>query len=64
VLIGRPYVYGLAIAGGDGVGQVVRNIVAELDLTLGLIGATSVSELGEDRLTPEPDSSATLPPFG
>jgi lactate 2-monooxygenase len=33
-LIGRPYVYGLAIAGADGVRQVIENIVAELDLTM------------------------------
>lgn len=35
-LIGRPYIYGLAIAGADGVRQVIENIVAELDLTMGL----------------------------
>src|SRR4029450_4415582 len=33
-LIGRPYVYGLAIAGADGVRQVIENIVAERDLTM------------------------------
>jgi len=46
VLIGRPYVYGLAIAGEAGVREVIANIVAELDLTLALIGAASVSGLG------------------
>ena len=51
VLIGRPYVYGLAIAGEDGVREVLRNLVAEFDLTLGLAGCASVSELGRDSLT-------------
>lgn len=48
VLIGRPYVYGLSIAGERGVGEVLRNIVAEFDLTLGLSGHTRVSELSRD----------------
>ena len=48
VLLGRPYAYGLAIAGEAGVREVIRNVVAELDLTLALIGRTSVAELGPD----------------
>jgi lactate 2-monooxygenase len=51
VLIGRPYVYGLAIAGEDGVREVLRNLVAEFDLTMGLAGCASVSEIGRDSLT-------------
>jgi isopentenyl diphosphate isomerase/L-lactate dehydrogenase-like FMN-dependent dehydrogenase len=46
VSIGRPYVYGLAIAGEIGVREVIRNFVADFDLTLGLAGCSSVSELG------------------
>ncbi|GAB3068225.1 alpha-hydroxy-acid oxidizing protein [Pedococcus soli] len=46
VALGRPYVYGLALAGQDGVRDVVTNVVAELDLTLGLCGVGSVAELG------------------
>src|SRR5690606_20620447 len=45
VLIGRPYVYGLGIAGEQGVREVLRNLIAEFDLTLGLSGHASVSEL-------------------
>lgn len=48
VLLGRPYVYGLALAGEAGVGEVLRNVVAELDLTLALIGRTSAEELGPE----------------
>jgi isopentenyl diphosphate isomerase/L-lactate dehydrogenase-like FMN-dependent dehydrogenase len=50
VLVGRPFVYGLAIAGEQGVREVLRNLAAEFDLTLGLAGCSSVSELGPDRL--------------
>ncbi len=50
VLLGRPYVYGLAIAGEAGVGEVVDNLLAELDLTMGLVGTTSLAELGPELL--------------
>ena len=45
VCVGRPYVYGLAIAGEAGVRDVLMNILAELDLTLGLLGCTSIAGL-------------------
>jgi L-lactate dehydrogenase (cytochrome) len=38
VLVGRPWVYGLALGGEDGVRHVLQNLLAELDLTLGLSG--------------------------
>jgi lactate 2-monooxygenase len=50
VCIGRPYAYGLAVAGEAGVREVIRNLRAELDLTLGLMGMTSLRELGSDAL--------------
>ena len=49
VLIGRPHVYGLALDGADGARDAVSNIVAELDLTLGLSGQTSVRTLDSER---------------
>jgi len=52
VLIGRPYVYGLAIAGETGVREVIQNLLAELDLTLGLAGHRSIAEVGADSLAP------------
>jgi len=51
-LIGRPYIYGLAIGGADGVRQVIENIVAELDLTMGLLGIANVGALSPDLLVP------------
>lgn len=48
--IGRPYAYGLAIAGEAGVREVVRNHIAELDVTMALAGCRSVAEIGPDSL--------------
>ncbi len=45
VLLGRPYVYGLAVGGQEGVVRVLRNLAAETDLTLALSGGSSVREL-------------------
>jgi isopentenyl diphosphate isomerase/L-lactate dehydrogenase-like FMN-dependent dehydrogenase len=50
VLIGRPYAFGLGIAGERGVREVIQNFIAELDLTLGLAGCTSVFELDPQML--------------
>ena len=44
VLVGRPWVYGLALAGEDGVREVVENLVAEFDLTLGLAGCAGAAD--------------------
>lgn len=45
VLLGRPYVYGLACAGQAGVESVVANLLAEFDLTLGLAGVRTAREI-------------------
>ena len=54
VLLGRPYAYGLAIAGETGVREVLENFVAELDLTLGLAGYASVRALTREALAHDP----------
>ena len=51
VLLGRPYVYGLAVAGEAGVREVIQNVVGELDLTLGLAGGSSTAALDRSALT-------------
>ncbi|MFC7045973.1 lactate 2-monooxygenase [Halobacteriaceae archaeon GCM10025711] len=53
VLLGRPYVYGLALAGEDGVREVLRNFLADLDVTLGLCGQSSVAGLDRSLLVDE-----------
>ena len=45
VLIGRLYAYGLAVGGAAGVEAVIRQLLAETDLTLALCGGTAVSSL-------------------
>ena len=51
VLLGRPYAYGLAIAGEAGVREVLANVRAEFDLTMGLAGCRSVAEITADCVT-------------
>jgi lactate 2-monooxygenase len=51
VCVGRPYVWGLALGGQAGVEQVLRCLLAELDLTLALSGYTSVAQLDRDALS-------------
>ena len=58
VLIGRPYVYALAIAGRSGVRDYLLNLAADFDLTMGLAGCRSVAEIGPDALAPAPDVGA------
>jgi lactate 2-monooxygenase len=48
--LGRPYTYGLAVAGERGVRAVIRNLIADFDLTLGLAGCTSVADVTAERL--------------
>jgi lactate 2-monooxygenase len=47
VLLGRPYAYGLAVGGQEGVEAVIRHLMADTDLTLALIGGAAVDELDE-----------------
>ena len=51
VCIGRPYVYGLAIAGEQGVYEVLQNLLADFELTMGLSGCKNISEINSDMLS-------------
>jgi isopentenyl diphosphate isomerase/L-lactate dehydrogenase-like FMN-dependent dehydrogenase len=53
VCLGRPYVYGLAVDGENGVREVCRNLVADLDLTMGLCGRTRAADIGRSLLLDE-----------
>jgi isopentenyl diphosphate isomerase/L-lactate dehydrogenase-like FMN-dependent dehydrogenase len=50
VLVGRPYAYSLALGGERGVRELLLNLIADLDLTLGLAGLASFGELTRDCL--------------
>lgn len=45
VLLGRPYVYGLALGGAAGVRAVLQGLAADIDLTLALAGQRDVRAL-------------------
>jgi len=54
VLIGRPFAYGLAHSGEEGVRHVLRSLLADLDLTVGLSGYRGIAELTPEALTQRP----------
>ena len=54
VLVGRPWVYGLALGGYDGVRHVLRALLADVDLALALSGNADVAALGPHTLQPRP----------
>jgi len=51
VLLGRPYAFALAVGGRRGVEELLQNLMAEIDLTLALVGAHSVREIDRSWLT-------------
>jgi lactate 2-monooxygenase len=53
VCLGRPYIWGLALAGQAGVEAVLKMTLAELDLTMALCGLTGLEEIDPGLLAPE-----------
>lgn len=51
VLIGRPYAYGLGLAGEDGVRHVLRALRNDFELTMRLAGFAALADLSPDALT-------------
>ena len=54
VCIGRPVLYGLAVAGAAGAQRVIETLLAELDTALGLTGCPVAAELDPGFVTPAP----------
>ena len=50
VLIGRPYVHGLALAGEDGVRHMLRTLLAELEINLAIAGVENHRKLSPSAL--------------
>lgn len=48
VLIGRPYVWGLAAAGDDGVAHVLKLLRDEVELAMALVGAPTAKDIHRD----------------
>ena len=53
VFLGRPYAYGLAAGGQEGVHTVLRNILSDFDLTMALAGYDDVDAIGREALLHE-----------
>ena len=47
-LIGRPWLWGLAVGGEEGVGQVLEMFRSEIDRVMGLCGLTAIGEIGPE----------------
>jgi L-lactate dehydrogenase (cytochrome) len=50
ILLGRPYIWGLALEGRQGVETVLKMILADLDLTMALCGFTEPGQVGPEAL--------------
>jgi len=50
VMIGRPYLYGLAAGGALGVARIVEILRTELGMTMGLAGCTRLAQISPDFL--------------
>lgn len=50
VLVGRPVLWGLATGGADGVAEVLRDLVGELELAMALCGCRTVEDCTADLL--------------
>jgi lactate 2-monooxygenase len=53
--IGRPYIYGLALGGTDGVSHVLKSILVEADLLMAVNGYPTVADVrlaGVSRIHP------------
>jgi glutaredoxin len=54
VLVGRPQLWGLAVAGEAGVAHALRLLRDETDRTMGLLGARCLADIGPDALVDAP----------
>jgi 4-hydroxymandelate oxidase len=53
VLIGRPYLYGLAVNGGDGVRHIVEILRREFETAMALTGRTTIAQIDRTVLWPD-----------
>jgi lactate 2-monooxygenase len=54
VLLGRPYIWGLALGGAAGVVEVLRSFLADLDLAMALSGHATIDEVAASTLMERP----------
>jgi lactate 2-monooxygenase len=56
VLLGRPYIWGLALGGEEGVVEVLRSFLGDLDLAMALSGYANIDEVDMSALVPREPS--------
>ena len=54
ILVGRPYLWGLAVNGADGVRQVLEIIRDDLMLTMALAGRSRIADIDRSAVSPAP----------
>lgn len=59
--IGRPYLWGLAVAGDDGVRQVVELLRRELEIAMALLGAPALADITLDLVHPAHAPTEAIP---
>ncbi len=58
-LIGRPQLWGLAVAGEAGVGRILEIYRGELDRAMGLCGFTRIADIDRSVLLERPRAAAS-----
>jgi lactate 2-monooxygenase len=48
--LGRPYIYGLTLAGEKGIHDVIQHLMADFELTMALSGCKNVGEITRECL--------------
>ncbi|HEX4975033.1 MAG TPA: alpha-hydroxy acid oxidase [Pseudomonadales bacterium] len=51
VMLGRPYIWGLSVAGAMGVSQVIRLLRDELEMTMALAGCATIKDITAETLS-------------
>jgi isopentenyl diphosphate isomerase/L-lactate dehydrogenase-like FMN-dependent dehydrogenase len=51
VFVGRPYLYGLAVAGERGVARVLELLEIELENAMALLGAPAIEDITRDHVS-------------
>lgn len=60
VLIGRPYLWGLAVGGQAGVEAVIQDLRRELERVMALVGRPNLTDLDRSMVVPIPDSLSSV----